>query len=435
MELVRGAARALGGRALGALAALALSVAVARLLGRAEAGVYFLGLTLVSIASVLGRLGLDQLLVRRAAAAAAGVEPGRLASTARQSLLLAGIGSAAVAFVLFVGADFLAQRAFGIPPLGPCLRILAPAVVPLSLVTLFGELLRGVGRPGLSQLLQSALPAASALLCLWLLQLSSPGAPERLAQASAAYSAGCTLAALVALLVWRRRMRAFPVGTEPSKGLGLAAEAVPFLGVALLSLALPWISVLWLAFEAHPGDVGIFSAAYRAATLPSFALLAVNCVVAPRFAALSARADGAGLARTARRAALLTTLVAAPLCLCAWTFPTELMGLFGPEYRSGGRALAILATGQCVNVLTGSVGALLLMTGHERALRQNLLFAVLASVLLHALLVPRLGLDGAALASAGAIAVLNLGALSLVRRHLAIDLCPIAFLSRTEARP
>ena len=54
-----------------------------------------------------------------------------------------------------------------------------------------------------------------------------------------------------------------------------------------------------------------------------------------------------------------------------------MMSLFGPEFRAGGPVLTILAAGQYVNVLTGSVGYLLMMTGNERLVRNNMAVAAL----------------------------------------------------------
>ena len=122
---------------------------------------------------------------------------------------------------------------------------------------------------------------------------------------------------------------------------------------------------------------------------------------------------------------LFTTAFALPFLILAWIFPERIMALFGPGFASGGRALAILATGQFVNVLTGSVGELLLMSGHEKSLRRCLIAATGISVALHTALVPRFGVEGAAAANALTLAALNLGALGCVRRRLSIDVLPL----------
>lgn len=419
-----GALRAFGARVAGAGLAFGVGVTVARSVGPDGTGVYFLAVTLATIASVLGRLGLDQLCVRGIAAAKERDEPGGTLRIARDGRLLALGASLATAAVLFALAPLLAERVFSMSALAGALRVAAVGVVPLSFVLLSGECLRGLGRTGESQLVVTAFLPAGTLACLGLFVLAFGARPPVLL---AAWSAGACAAAMLAARAWRR---VAPRATlSPSDGLAtMARHAVPFLGVALLALALPWISTLALAFRGDEAEVGVFAIAYRTATLTTFVLLAVNAAAGPRFAAQVTRGDRVGLARTARRTAVAAASFALPLILCAWIFPGRIMALFGAEFAQSGRVLAILATGQLVNMLTGSVGALLLMSGHERSLRANLLVAALVSVGLHAWLVPARGVEGAAIASALSLALLNILSLISVRRRLAIDVLPLPFV-------
>jgi len=420
--LLGGATRAFAARAAGTGLAFCVGLAVTRTLGPAGAGVYFLAVTMTSIASVVGRLGLDHLLVRRVAAALEQGDHGRLQAASRFGPALALFGSGAMALALFAAAPAIEARVFRLEGLASALRCAAFAVAPLSLVALRGELLRGLARTGASQLVQFALPAAGTLCFL---AAAFPAFGRTPAAAAGAYAASAAVAALLAGLLWRRATP-WLAGVAPKGGAReLARSALPFLGVSVLALLLSWISTLALALRGDDADVGVFSVAYRTATLSSFFLIAVNSAAAPRFAALAARRDLLSLARAARRATLLTTACALPVVAAAWIFPSEIMALFGPGFAAGGRALAILAAGQLVNVATGPVGELLLMSGHEGALRRGLLASTALSIVLHAALVPRGGLEGAALANAITLAALNLGALVLVRRNLAIDVLPL----------
>lgn len=58
--------------------------------------------------------------------------------------------------------------------------------------------------------------------------------------------------------------------------------------------------------------------------------------------------------------------LAVPVLAFMVFFPEFLMGLFGEEYKVAAPLLQILAIGQFINVITGSVGYLLNMTGHEK---------------------------------------------------------------------
>ncbi|MEJ2212168.1 MAG: polysaccharide biosynthesis C-terminal domain-containing protein [Anaerolineae bacterium] len=108
-----------------------------------------------------------------------------------------------------------------------------------------------------------------------------------------------------------------------------------------------------------------------------------------------------------------------PVFLTICFAPQELLYVvFGAEYASGGLPLVILAIGQLINVGTGAVGMLLIMTGRQNRWLALSAVALLASIALHLLLIPRLGLSGAALSTSIAVSGLYVGGLYDVRRSL-----------------
>jgi O-antigen/teichoic acid export membrane protein len=74
--------------------------------------------------------------------------------------------------------------------------------------------------------------------------------------------------------------------------------------------------------------------------------------------------------------------------------------------------------GHGVNVLTGPVGMVLVMTGHEKIMRNNVLAAGAVNIGLNLILVPKLGALGAAVATAVSLALVNGLSLVQVRRHV-----------------
>jgi O-antigen/teichoic acid export membrane protein len=429
MSLLAGASRAFIARTTGAVLSYGVGLAVARALGPEDSGIYFLAIAAATMASVIGRLGLDQLLVRRVAAALGAGDQSAAAGTARAAMLITLVLSSVVSVCLFALAPVLGDQVFGLEGLTATLRLAALAVVPLSLLIVFGELLRGLSRPGESQLVQVALAPAATLIFLGLFVVILGPRPT---SAVMAYAAGMSTAAFLGFALWRRATPWLADTKSSDESRNLARESIPFLGVALLTLALPSISIMALALAGDEAGVGLFATAYRTATLTSFALIAINAAATPRFADLHARGDHQGLGRSARRVTLLTLACSLPPVILFWTLPDIVMGFFGPGFVVGGRCLAILATGQLVNVVTGSVSELLMMSGRERALRANLGGSVVLSLVLHAVLVPLYGLTGAAIASATTVATINLVSYGLVRHHLSINTLPLFKLRRTS---
>ena len=131
------------------------------------------------------------------------------------------------------------------------------------------------------------------------------------------------------------------------------------------------------------------------------------------------------LDRTARQSARWMTLLAGPPLALFLLFPGFMMGLFGDEFRAGAPLLAVLAVGQFINVATGSVGYLLIMSGHEKWILNRSIFIAAISLALNLLLIPRFGTLGAAMATAISVASTNLIALYLVHKHLGITILPL----------
>jgi O-antigen/teichoic acid export membrane protein len=88
------------------------------------------------------------------------------------------------------------------------------------------------------------------------------------------------------------------------------------------------------------------------------------------------------------------------------------LALFGPEFAAGYGALVILSLGRVFGAAMGSAGLLLAMSGHERDFLAATFAGAGLNLLLDWLLIPRLGLNGAAWASvAGLVAMNGLAAL------------------------
>lgn len=405
-------------RIVGVGLAFLLNVAVARQFGAAGAGLYYLALTVVTVASVIGRFGLDNVLLRDVATGLEQGNWGRVRGSYRLSMAVAAgcsLTAAAAVYGLAPGlADALAE-----PGLTPLLRVISFGVVPASLLALHVEALKSLHRPVLATLLQAlGVPLLTLVLAVVL------GRTFGLAGLVVAFIAAQVAVLVVAGVAWRRLTPRTPRPGAVYDLRGLVRRAWPLLWVAVMGTLMQWADLFLLGFWVGPAEVGVYATAVRTAMLTSFVLVAVNTVAAPKFAALYARQDVAGLESLARRTARLAALSALPVLLVFTLCPAPLLGLFGAEFTGGALALTILAAGHYVNVVTGSVGYLLIVSGHEKLLQYNVMAAAAANVLLNVLLIPPYGVVGAALAASLTLAGMNLVSALLVYRKLSFWALP-----------
>lgn len=420
-EVLTGAMTAFVIRILGTAFGFLFNLMLARLLGAQGAGVYFLAFTLAMIASVLGRLGLDNAVLRYVAA---GVSRGRweqVAGVSRQGVLLALGASALAAVALYILSEPLALHVFAEPALVEALQLMAFSVVPFSLLTLYAEMLKGLKRTGEASAIQSlAVPLFSITALLGMAAVAAAGVRH----AAAAYVAATAVTLFMAVWLWRRatpRLRGVQGAFDRRQ---LIDTSLPLLWVSAMAFVLTWTDTLLIGVFLQSEAVGLYSVAARVALLTSFVLVAVNAIAAPKFAALYEAREMHALGRLARRSALLMTLAASPLLVVLLVWPEWVLWLFGDEFTQASSALRLLAVGQFVNVLTGSVGYLLMMTGHERLMRNTVIVAALLNILLNVTLIPLWGIDGAALATALSVSAMNLLAAWYVFARLSIVTLP-----------
>lgn len=421
VEVMSGASLAFALRALGAALAFTLNVFIGRLLGAEGAGLYFLALSVATIGAVITKCGLDNSLLRFVAVGASSGDWNKVIGVFRMGMGMAVSTSLAAAGLVLILAPWMAEWLFAEVALTSTLRIMSLGIFSFAMMTLLAECLKGLKRIRNSMLVSGVLHPGIALLTIWPLAMLF-GAPG----AAMAYVLGTGSAALVGWAMWRANVADVEALSPVFDRVILLQSSRPLWIMSIVNRGiLPWAPLLFLGIWGTAEEVGIFGAATRVAMLVTFFLASVNTVIAPKFSDLYNRGQMKILQSLARRFALLITLAASPLFLLLIFAGDRVMGFFGPDFIRGGAALAILAMGQAVNTMTGPVGYLLMMTGHERDCRNAAVLSMVFMLGCSMLLIPEQGLIGAAIASAAAEILRNLHNLVSVQRRLNILSRPV----------
>jgi O-antigen/teichoic acid export membrane protein len=165
-------------------------------------------------------------------------------------------------------------------------------------------------------------------------------------------------------------------------------------------------------------DAGLYSAAARTGALVGLALVAGNAVVAPMIASCHSQGDVVGLRRVVRTGTRMALAGSLTLAAALVVFGREVLAFFGPEYAGSYAALLVLCAGQVISAGIGPVGYLLSLTGHERTAARVYGVCAVVNVAASAILIPRWGLTGAAVATAGSMVMWNVWLRVLVRERL-----------------
>ena len=411
-ELIFQTALSFVARIFSAFSAFIASVLIARFLGVEEAGLYFLAFSLVTVASAVSRAGLDNSIVRFVGFSAPNQQWGAVKDVIEKSFKITLFLSCIIALLFTFYADLISREVFLKPELSEVLKFIAPGIVGLALLTLTSMALQGA-RKILSSVFTLNI-SVNVILILGLFFIVTPSVTEVVI----IYSCGAFLTFLIGYLILRRSFVNVDGTVSWSE---IFNSCLPLWIVVIMQQTVLWSGQLFAGAWVETEQVAQLAVAQRTAMLVSFILIAVNMVVAPRFADMYKQGKLRELEKLALASVKLMVLFALPIVSVMLVFPQIFMSLFGKGFLGGEHLLQILVIGQFVNVITGSVCFLLSMSGHEKDLRNTALISGPIALFLGLVLTPIYGVTGSAVATAIAIAAQNLLAVWFVRKRLGFN--------------
>jgi O-antigen/teichoic acid export membrane protein len=172
--------------------------------------------------------------------------------------------------------------------------------------------------------------------------------------------------------------------------------------------ALQRIDVLLVAALAGLAPAAAYSVAGRFVVVGQLANGAISQAVQPRLAEALAVGDVPTARRLYQTATGWLILTSWPLHLTVLQYAGDYLGLFGAHYRQAAPVVRVLALAMLLATGCGMVDMVLAMGGRTVWNLVNVVVALAAMVAVDLLLIPALGIAGAALGLACAIAVNNL---------------------------
>lgn len=247
--------------------------------------------------------------------------------------------------------------------------------------------------------------------------------PMTAVTAAAAAIIACWGAAILQTGMLRSRMRVVVRRGKRKSATGLwVMTSLPLLLMHGFELLLQNTDVLVLSLYVSPSEVAVYFAALKSIALVTFIHFAVGSAAASRFSAYNARGDAGrlkGFVRDSVRWTFWPTLVG---CLGLLAVGKPLLWLFGPEFTAGYPIMFLLAAGLAARAAFGPAEFILNMLGEQKACAAALFLAAGLNLGLNFLLVPWLGLHGAALATAVSLLGSSLFMAVVAKRRLGLNL-------------
>ncbi len=382
-----------------------IAIFLARLLGAEEYGLLSLALATATIVSSFAILGLDAALVRFTA-----VFVGRGDLSSLYGTLQLAIGAPAiVGLVLGVGvfalADPIALLVFDEAGLAPVLRVsalLVPVLVTNAVLAATLQGLRHIQYAVVAEQFSQQILRFGFLVAFLVIGLTAFW--SMLASTLAAIGVTLILA-YYALRLLPPRMTESKPHRQPRMILSFS---IPVWMSNVVTTLGHTVQITLLGALSTSAAVGIFAIAGNVTMLGTMFHTAVVSSSMPLFARLQDLKDRVAIEHLYRTTSKWTLAANLPLFAFLVLFPSQILAVFGSEFREGSAALSIMAWGGLMNAATGTSGVLLDMSGHTRLKLLNSTVAVGSGIGLSLVLIPPLGIVGAAVASAAPLIIVNL---------------------------
>ena len=179
-------------------------------------------------------------------------------------------------------------------------------------------------------------------------------------------------------------------------------------------------------------EVGVYHIAFRLSMFAAIALMSINSIISPKISEMFSRNDMIGLEKIVHQSTKIIFWTSLPLVIIFFTFPSFFLGIFGDgeEFQSGIVAFLLLSLARLISALSGPVGNILQMTGHQNSYAKILFLGALINVMLNLILIPDYGINGAAIASTSSLIFWNISMVLLVKNKFGFYTFYIPFIKR-----
>ncbi len=417
-EVIRGASTSFFFRMLGAIAQFGLSLVIARMFGANGMGAYGLSLTICTISSTLARWGMDQATLKHMSIAISDENWESARNIFFKSFFFISITSFLMSIALYYLSPAISERLFHNPDLAPILEIMSLSIVPFSLLNFLTECLRAAKRIAEATLTQAGLLPLLTLLLVAIAYRQNYGLQ------GIVYSYVMACLGVFAFGFWRWYKAVPLIWQQPSQARGehpnLLVTASPMAWVAVVSLISGFSETIILGIFDTVEGVGFYLAALRLALLMAMVMIAFESILAPKYASLYSKGRLHEMEYLARKSIILMVVVNSPLLIAYIFIPDYVLALFGDQFIVAVPVLQILMLGFLVNVLASPQIIMLMMSGHEKKAKKIVIISAMISLGSGFLLIPSLGIIGAAWAKALGLLATTVMALYTVRTVLKI---------------
>src|SRR5476651_79781 len=196
------------------------------------------------------------------------------------------------------------------------------------------------------------------------------------------------------------------------------ATSMPIFVVEAFYLLLTYVDILALEHFRSPDDVAVYYAGARLLAIVAFVYFAIAGATTHKFTQYHISGDKQRLASFFAETIKWTFWPLLLACALILAFGRPLLGLFGANFESGYDVMFILAVGMLARAAVGPAERLLNMLGERKQCAFIYAAAFAINLVLCVVLIPRLGIEGAAVATSSALLAESIMLYFVAKRRL-----------------
>lgn len=367
-------------------------------LGTENFGLINLGLSVVSLIGTIAILGLDNGILRYVPYFLAKNDKAKVRGVILSSLKIVFFIGLTVSLLIFLSAPFISVNLFHNAKLIPILKIFA-LMIPFSIL---GSILLPSFRAfqyveyesGLKEVGEKAIRLAFTIILVFLgfgvIGVAYP------------YLFSAILIFVLSVIIFQKKV--FPIFGKGLKSKSSTREllifSLPLLLSNILVYAIVWIDTLMLGYFRTAAEVGIYNAAHPTAALMFVLPTALISLFLPIITGYYSRKKFRQVEEIYKRVSKWIFFVNFPLLLLMAIFSRQIIRIiFGQDYLSATTPLAILVFGYLVYSLSYTSSNILSMAKKTKLIFYITLIFTASNILFNYLLIPKYGVNGAAVAT------------------------------------
>lgn len=396
-------------KVLSAVASILFTILVTRMLGAELAGQFLLSFTILTIASTILRFGFDNVILK----SISGYETSISTTAVSLGVILAFIGTCTFTFIFYYFSEFITSKFLSDSSFKGMFEKLILSLPALTLINIYGYAFQG-RQNIVSAIFFQNLGVYMLFICTTFILLVSDVVNIDLATI---YTVSAWLVLCLSIVLWYFKCgHKFYIKNEYV--VNLVRSGREFWYTSVMLIAVQWSGVIIAGGVVSSSDLAYLSTAIRISGLLSFLLLIINVVFTAQYSKFWSNGMVKEMGDLSRSSSRLLSIVTIPMLISIIIFPKQIMSVFGSGFDDGAELLIVLAVGQFVNVITGSVGPLLNMTGHEKDYKNITIINGILTIALVFWLTQSFGVIGAAYGSSIGLILQNLSAVFMVKVRL-----------------